>query len=194
MPRFRLFGRNRAAADTFESLVRPHMDFLHRLAWRFSGNTADAEDLVQDLLVKLYRRRDELLDVEQLRPWLAKALYRGHLDLARARARSPVATPAPESSEEGDPPEAPAAEEDGPDRQAERAEWRGRLVVALGQLNPEQRAVVALHDAEGYTLEELESILQAPLGTLKSRLHRARQRLRSLLGMEPFGDAERVKR
>jgi RNA polymerase sigma-70 factor (ECF subfamily) len=50
-----------------------------------------------------------------------------------------------------------------------------------------------MHDVEGYSLEELEPLLEAPLGTLKSRLHRARQRLRAHLGMEPFAAGERVK-
>jgi RNA polymerase sigma-70 factor (ECF subfamily) len=50
-----------------------------------------------------------------------------------------------------------------------------------------------MHDVEGYSLEELETILETPLGTLKSRLHRARQRLRVLLPMEPFSAGERVK-
>jgi len=47
-----------------------------------------------------------------------------------------------------------------------------RILRALDRLNPEQRAVVAMHDVEGYTLEELEKVLETPLGTLKSRLHR----------------------
>lgn len=68
-----------------------------------------------------------------------------------------------------------------------------RLLDALRRLNPEQRAVVAMHDIEGYTLEELEKILEAPLVTLKSRLHRARAALRQALEMEPSAAPERVK-
>ena len=174
--------------------MRPQVEFLHRLAWRFTGSTADAEDLVQEVLLKLYPRTEQLAAIERLRPWLAKVLYRQTVDFVRQRARSPVSGSAEDEQNGGDPLDAAAAVEEGPDGHAERGEWRDRILVALGQLNPEQRAVVAMHDVEGYSLEELEPILQAPLGTLKSRLHRARQRLRALLGMEPFAAGERVKR
>src|SRR5574341_803556 len=192
MPRFLLFGRNRAAASQFENLMRPHVEFLHRLAWRFTGNVADAEDLVQDLLLKLYPRAGELAGVDLLRPWLARVLYRQYVDLVRRRARSPGGQPVDDAQAEPDLPDALAAQDDGPDDHAERGEWRECLLAALEELNPEQRVVVVMHDVEGYGLEELESILEAPLGTLKSRLHRARRRLRALIGMEPFGAGERV--
>lgn len=173
--------------------MRPQVEFLHRLAWRFTGSVADAEDLVQDVLLKLYPRSAELAGIEQLRPWLAKVLYRQYVDFARRQARSPLSALAEHAQDEGDPLDAVAAPEDGPDGHAERGEWHDRILAALGQLNPEQRAVVVMHDVEGYSLEELEPILEAPLGTLKSRLHRARQRLRALLAMEPFATGGRVR-
>ena len=193
MPRILQFQRNRNAASKFEELMRPQVEFLHRLAWRFTGSVADAEDLVQDVLLKLYPRREELAGIEQLRPWLAKVLYRQYVDFVRRQARSPLSAPAAGAPEGGDPLDAVADPEDGPEGRAERGEWRDRILTALGRLNPEQRAVVVMHDIEGYSLEELEPILEAPLGTLKSRLHRARQRLRADLGMEPFSALERVK-
>ena len=193
MPRILQFRRNRNAASKFAELMRPQVEFLHRLAWRFTGSVADAEDLVQDVLLKLYPRREELAGIEQLRPWLAKVLYRQYVDFARRQARSPFSALAEGAQDEGDPLDAVAAPEDGPHAHAERGESRDRILAALGQLNPEQRAVVVMHDVEGYSLEELEPLLEAPLGTLKSRLHRARQRLRAHLGMEPFSAVERVK-
>jgi len=83
---------------------------------------------------------------------------------------------------------------DGPEQDAERSALRDRILLAVRQLNPEQRAIVAMHDVEGYSLEELAKMLETPIGTLKSRLHRARQRLRALLPMEPFSADERVNR
>jgi RNA polymerase sigma factor (sigma-70 family) len=194
MPRFVPFWRNRPAASKFEDLMRRHVEFLYRLAWRLTGNVADAEDLVQDLLVKLHPRARELAAIEQLRPWLATALYRRYVDFVRRRARTPGGAPTDDAQAEVDFPDVLSTDDDGPEEHAERGEWRSRLLAALDTLNPEQRAVVVMHDVEGYSLEELEPILQAPVGTLKSRLHRARQRLRVLIGMEPFGAGERVKR
>src|SRR6266513_472020 len=176
----------------FEDLLRPQVEYLYRLAWRFTGSVADAEDLVQDVLLKLYPRTRELLDIERLRPWLAKVLYRQYIDFFRKRARSPLVELAADSEGEDDPLDTLPALEDGPEDHAERSRLRERILAALERLSPEQRAVVTMHDVEGYSLEELETILETPLGTLKSRLHRARRRLRALLPMEPFSAGERV--
>jgi RNA polymerase sigma-70 factor (ECF subfamily) len=71
-------------------------------------------------------------------------------------------------------------------------ELMAQIDTALNQLNDDQRILVLLHDSEGYTLNELADILQVPLGTLKSRLNRARTNLKKLLSMEPLGDLDRV--
>ena len=167
--------------------MRPHLEHLYRLAWRFTGNAADAEDLVQDLLVKLYHRREELAGLEAPRPWLAKVLYRQYVDIVRRHARAPAIQAVDDETLEAIPDTA-----DGPEALAERARLQERLLSAMARLNPQQRALVVLHDVEGYTLEELVAVLDEPLGTLKSRLHRARERLRALLPMEPSSRRERV--
>ncbi len=154
---------------------------------------ADAEDLVQDVLVKLYPRAQELFNIGQLRPWLAKVLYHQYIDSVRQRARTPTADPTNGSDGDDDPFDGLPAIQESPEEHAERGQWHERILRALDQLNPDQRAVVAMHDIEGYSLEELETILETPIGTLKSRLHRARDRLRQLLGMEPFPAAKRVR-
>jgi RNA polymerase sigma factor (sigma-70 family) len=188
------YRRARPAELNFEDLLRPQVDYLYRLAWRFTGSVADAEDLVQDVLIKLFPRTDELLDIERLRPWLARVLYRQFVDSVRRQARSPIVELAQGAEPEDNPLDAMPALNDGPEGEAERSGLRERLLRALDRLNAEQRAVVTMHDVEGYSLEELETMLETPLGTLKSRLHRARQRLRALLPMEPFSSGERVKR
>ncbi len=190
MPPVLPFRRRRTAASNFEDLLRPQVEYLYRLAWRFTGSVADAEDLVQDVLLKLYLRTRELVDIEQLRPWLVRVLYRQYVDFVRQRARLPIAELDAEG--EDNPLDALPAMKDGPEEHAERSGLRKRILAALDRLNPEQRAVVTMHDVEGYSLEELATILETPLGTLKSRLHRARHRLRELLPMEPFSAGKRV--
>src|SRR5213593_1511926 len=66
------YRRARPDALNFEDLLRPQVEYLYRLAWRFTGSVADAEDLVQDVLIKLFPRTQELLEIERLRPWLAR--------------------------------------------------------------------------------------------------------------------------
>src|SRR3989442_7239962 len=84
------FRRARRTESNFEDLLRPQVEYLYRLAWRFTGSVADAEDLVQDVLVKLFPRTQELLGIERLRPWLARVLYNQYVDSVRQRSRSPI--------------------------------------------------------------------------------------------------------
>ncbi|MCK7579430.1 MAG: RNA polymerase sigma factor [Chromatiales bacterium] len=85
-----LFQRRRSGS--FEALLAPHIEHLYRLAYRFTGNRPDAEDLVQDLLVKLYPRRAELTGIDYLQPWLVRALYNLFIDAVRRAGRNPLAT------------------------------------------------------------------------------------------------------
>lgn len=194
MPPVSPYRRARPTELNFEDLVRPQVEYLYRLAWRFTANVQDAEDLVQDVLLKLYPRTEEMLEIQRLRPWLARVLYHQYVDSVRQRARSPVLQLVTEGDGEDDPLDKVPTTREGPEEHAERSGVRDLILSALRQLNPEQRAVVTMHDVEGYSLEELETMLETPLGTLKSRLHRARQRLRALIPMEPFSIVERVKR
>ncbi len=177
----------RGNRDVFSALLSPHIDYLYRLAYRFTGQTADAEDLVQELLSKLYARRSELEQIELLRPWLARTLYHHFIDQVRRNQRNPLYGALDMELLENH--AVPPTEQ--PDGVAEGQDTQRQLAVALNRLNPDQRALVALHDMEGYTLTELQTMLDTPLGTLKSRLHRARAALRNALGMEPFGEKER---
>jgi len=189
----------RAAQAQFYELVRPHLDHLHRLAHRFTGTADRAEDLVQDLLVRIYPRCDELASIEQPRPWLVRVMYRMFIDQVRHNARSPhmpIADSglANEYTDDGDPYADVAGTAPGPDDELEMHLDRERLTRAWSQLNPDHRVLLTLFEIEGYTLSELEVMLECTRGTLKSRLHRARSRLAELLsGMEPSGPSERVK-
>ena len=170
-------------SSQFERLLRPHLERLYRLAFRFTGSPEDAEELVQELCARLLPKINELERLEQPGPWLARSLHNLFVDQARRRERSPVNAVAelPEI----------AADHPGPDEAAFGALTAERIIAALAKLPPEQRAVLAWHDVEGYTLEELAGSQGLPLGTLKSRLHRARAALRQLL-REPFSGPGRV--
>ena len=171
-----------AAPQSFENLIRGHLDRLYRLAYRLTGIGADAEDLLQDVLIKLYRRRDELTSIADLSPWLARVLYNQFVDQRRRYRRQRML-----SVDVAGPVNAPDAldafpsGEPGPEASAGSAFDISRLEAAMQQLSEAHREVVLLHDAEGYPLEEIHKITAVPVGTLKSRLHRARARLRELL-------------
>jgi len=184
----RLWSQAAGTQSSFEDLVGPHIDHLYRLAYRFTGNREDAEDLVQDLLVKLYGRNKELHDIEKLSPWLARVLYRLFIDKTRQAGRS-VLSAVDDDAALDDQRVADAATESA----VEGVFTREKIQQAISCLNEDQRALLALHDIEGYTLIELVDVLDAPLGTLKSRLNRTRAKLRQeLADMEPFESARRV--
>lgn len=167
--------------DDFESTIRPHMLRLYRLAYRLTDSGPDAEDLVQDVLVKLYPKRRQLFTVEKPGPWLAKILYRTFLDQQRRNKRSPlhlVATPHDSSLEMLD---IMASQEPGPEEDTEKKESSRRVQAAINSLNEAQRHLCLLYYVEGYTLAELTEILDTPMGTLKSRLHRSRDNLRNFM-------------
>lgn len=171
------FRARRETLPNFETLVRPHLDLLYRLAYRFCANQADAEDLVQDLLVKLYPRRAEMATIDNLQPWLTTSLYRLFVDGTRRRARSRLDLIDDEAAFY----DSVASEEDQPDEDLQREQRLSQLQRAFERLNDDHRALLSLHDIEGYQLNEISEMLEVPIGTLKSRIHRGRARLRELL-------------
>ena len=169
-----------ATALDFESLVSPHTEHLYRVSYRFCGNRDDAEDLVQDLYIKLYSRNTELSHIEQLRPWLAKSLYRLYIDQYRRNSRSPISLVGDDYTTLES--VAPAGE--GPEARFRQSEQQAAVQLALAKLSEEHRSLLILADIEGYNLPELQQVFDIPEGTVKSRLHRARAKLREILAME----------
>lgn len=168
-------GTDTAAAQrrqAFDRFVRPELEVLLRVALRLTGNPADAEDLVQDTLLRAYRAIDRF-DGRHPRAWLLTILRNANIN--RVRRRRPDLLDdeelwsVPSSHPEGQPQEALAALPD------------PRLVAALRQLSRKHREVVALVDVDGLTYQEAADLLGIPIGTVMSRLHRARARLRKLL-------------
>ena len=164
---------------SFDSLLRPHLDRLYRLAYRLAGSKAEADDLFQDVLLKAFARLDDLLGVREPGSWLCRVMYNHFIDNRRRFARARLVS-VEESQLHGRSVESLPGDLD-PVRDAERLDNIMQLERALAELSDEHRLVVLLHDAEGYKLEEIQEITGVPLGTIKSRLHRARARLRELL-------------
>jgi len=181
----------------FDRLLRPLIPVFFRHAYRWTAARDQAEDLVQELLVRLYPRLEELAALDQVQPWALRVMYRIFVDQHRRNRNAPVRPMHEADAAAGGAPGESA--DDYPDLGLQPPDLveleltRARLSAALLALNDEQRTVVAMHDIEGYRLEEISRVTGVPIGTLKSRLHRARGRLRELLGPEePFADRVRV--
>lgn len=187
-----LFKNSREAEFTRQ--IRPHLTQLYRQAYRLSGNQDDAEDLVQDLLIQLYERKIDITSYEKPSSWLLRSLYNCFVDHYRKKNRRPI------DDKEFSSAEIIASmtdESNSPHRLTELQHSKNTLQNVINSLNPEQRLIIALHDIEGHSLPELSEIMNTPIGTLKSRLHRARQSLREkidpeLFSMEPFAESLRV--
>jgi RNA polymerase sigma factor (sigma-70 family) len=191
--RMRMSGAGTGDAAEFERLLRPHVPAFYRSAYRWTGAVDRAEDLVQQLLVRLFPRLPELRALEQVRPWALRVMYRIFVDELRRTRASPVQFGA-DATDDGAGVEDEAWLDPGPEPAdlVEQQLTQERLLRAWEQLGEEHRAVLSMHDVEDYTLPELAQIMDIPLGTLKSRLHRARARLRALLAAERIITADRV--
>ncbi len=165
--------------QVFERIVRPHFDRLYRLAWRLTGSKVEAEDLFQELLTKAFGKLDDLVAIEEPGSWLSRVMYNLFIDERRRFARRRMQT-IEEGSLPGDGIAGIAGSSD-PVLDNQRLEKLQRLTTALAQLSDEHRHIVLLHDTEGYKLTEIADLTGAPIGTVKSRLHRARARLREIL-------------
>lgn len=165
-----------------DRLIADEIPGLRRYARALTGDPGAADDLVQDCLVRALSRFHLWRSGSDLRAWLFTILHNVHANQARRRSRQPAVVPLSETVGE---PTTPAAQDAG-------LEIR-RLGEALGRLPDEQRAAVLLVGLEQLTYGEAAAVLGVPLGTLMSRLHRGRARLRGLMSGEAGAPLKRVK-
>lgn len=160
--------------DAYEQAVRMHKDRVHSYATLILRDRAEAQDVAQEALVRLWEHRGAV-DRQGVRRWLLRTVHNLCIDqLRRRKTRSEVADG--ETVMSSRPDEAP-----GPEKRTEAAELRGTIGMALAALSPHDRAVVVMREVQGMPYDEIATTLDLPLGTLKARLHRARERLRSRL-------------
>lgn len=172
-------GREKLARRMFSEMIKPHMEKMYGVAYRLTGSQAEAQDLFQDVLLKLYPRCDRLAEIESPGPWLARVIYNHFIDNKRRYLQRSLTLVA--HSEFSENPDLAPATQASIEEITDQAFNIIRLRKALSRLSEEHRLVVNLHDIEGYTLAEVSEITGVSVGTLKSRIHRARARLRNIL-------------
>ena len=159
----------------FEAIYRAHARRLYSVAHRIVGNPADAEDLLQDIFLAAHRKLDGFRGDAALGTWLYRLATNLCLDHVRSRAaRAGQKTSALEDGG--------ALPDPGSRQLADRAVARLDLERALLELPDGCRAAFVLHDVEGLEHREVAEILGIAEGTSKSQVHKARLRLRALLG------------
>ncbi len=158
----------------WHEIVEQHSARVYRLAYRLTGNRADAEDLTQEVFVRVFRSLDTYTP-GTFEGWLHRITTNLFLDQARRKARIRFDALADES-ESRIPGRVPA-----PDHQVLDGLFDSDVEAALAGLSPEFRAAVVLCDVEGLSYEEIGAVLGLKLGTVRSRIHRGRTLLRKAL-------------
>jgi len=154
----------------------------YNLAYRLMGNHADASDAAQEALVRICVRLHNFRGDSAFSTWLFRVVTNTCLDELRRRGRLRHASlDEALPLEEGTVPRQATDSGEGPVEYAERQEVQAAVKRAINRLPDEYRVVVILRDLEGLTYQEIASSLHTTLGTIKSRLHRARQALRTII-------------
>jgi RNA polymerase sigma-70 factor, ECF subfamily len=177
----------------FERYVLPELEVMLRVAQSLTRNRADAEDLVQDTLVRAYKAIDRF-DGRFPRAWLLTILRNTHIN--RNRRRRPELLRDPDTQLERLAQSAEAEEATRPDRFVD-LEFDADLEEALASLSEPFAEVVELVDIDGLAYAEAAEVLGIPIGTVMSRLHRARKKIRGQLrrtGVAPTHDDVTVGR
>jgi RNA polymerase sigma-70 factor (ECF subfamily) len=168
--------------DAFNELVLKYQDMLYRIAVRILHDECAAEDAVQDALILAFRNLRSFRG-GSFRSWLARVTVNASYDEVR-RGRRRVSLPLEQFTSDGDEVESPLWMRDptaGPEERAEVSELRRALHGCIKTLVPDYRLMVILVDMEGMSYEEAAQVARVPVGTVKSRLARARMQIRKSL-------------
>jgi RNA polymerase sigma-70 factor, ECF subfamily len=171
-------GGKTAKQKEFEAEALPHTDLLYNYALRMTGNSADADDLVQETLLKAFRFWDKYEKGTNVRAWLFRIMKNSFINRYRRESKEPdtvdyedvqnfyntIRHGRTESSDLQESAFANLLDDD--------------VATAIARLPEDFRTVVILCDIEGLTYEEIAAFLAVPLGTVRSRLHRGRSLLR----------------
>ncbi|MBY6204129.1 RNA polymerase sigma factor [Halomonas denitrificans] len=157
--------------EAFDALIERYADRLRGYVWRVAANDAEVDDLVQDTWLRVLRGLPGLRDPARFRSWLFGIAHRVLVD----RLRSRYAAPPEDSSDDAD-----ASLADGADLEQLHVD-RDQVERGLSVLTPPDREAVWLYHFEQLTLDEIAGATSVPVGTVKSRLHRARKQMRRVL-------------
>lgn len=164
-------------ASAFQSIVEQHRSMVYRVAYQFAGNHYDAEDIAQEVFIKVYRSLDRFRQDAQLTSWLYRIVMNACIDHRRRRGSASV--PLNEEAEQrllNTPEETP-----GPEDRAYAGELGQVLESEIARLPDGQRVVFVMRHYQGLKLSEIADALGLAEGTVKRQLHAAIHRLRAAL-------------
>jgi len=161
----------------FEQLVTMYQDRIYALSYQLTGNHADAEDLAQNVFIKAYQALPKFRNEADLGTWLHRIAV--NLSINEKRKKRPdISLDSPVQTRDGEIPRLVASDVESPEEAYENKEFSGMVRRALKELSVEHRAVLVLREMQGYSYDEIAVMLDCSLGTVKSRINRARQTLK----------------
>jgi RNA polymerase sigma-70 factor (ECF subfamily) len=166
-------GTDEPRVPTWEEVAKDYGRFIYTVAFRLTGNPDEADDLVQEVLLRV-RRGLDTYQPGSMEGWLSRIATNAFLDDVRRRRRRPVeALP--------DDPERVLGGAPSADEALDRAQLPDEVQRALRSLPDDYRAAVVLCDVVGFTYDEIADSLGVPIGTVRSRIHRGRSMLKEKL-------------
>jgi len=160
----------------FGRLVQKYQDRLYNTVVHVAGNAEDARDVVQDAFVQAFVKLDTFKGSSAFYTWLYRIAF--NVAISQRRRRRPTQSVEHNRETSGN---EPIDENQGPDEALEQDERCRQVRQAIDQLPEEYRVVIVLREIDGCTYETIAEILDMPIGTVRSRLHRARLQLRDFL-------------
>lgn len=172
----------RGNLTAFNELVLAYQDQVYNLAYRIMGDPASASDATQEAFISAYQNIDGFRGKypSSFKSWLMRIVSNACYDELRRRKRQPTTSIEDfEIDEEANP--ALVSDVEGPEEHAEREAMARVIEAGIQGLPPDQRVTLVLADVQGFSYEEVAEATDVPLGTVKSRLARARAKLRDYL-------------
>lgn len=164
-------GTEDPSTMSWDAIVRAHGDRVYRLAYRLAGNRHDAEDITQEVFIRVFKSLNRF-EPGSFSGWLHRITTNVFLDMVRRQSRVRMRPIGEETAQ------VPSGEPT-PEQSVQDGYLDPDLQAALDDLAPEFRAAVVLCDVEGLTYEEVGEALGVKVGTVRSRIHRGRRNLRA---------------
>jgi len=167
--------------NAFEDLVTEHEKGVYAIAQRMTGNAEDAADMTQETFIKAYNSLSSFRGDSKFSVWLYRIATNVCLDFLRSRSRKPTVSLSVEDDDGEETQMDIADESQSPEQLLERGLTRDAVRRGLKSLSPEYRQILLLREIQGLSYEEIAEALVLEVGTVKSRIFRARKRLCAFL-------------
>ncbi|HHU62893.1 MAG TPA: sigma-70 family RNA polymerase sigma factor [Clostridiales bacterium] len=173
--------KDTVASIDFNELVDQHQKKIYNIAYRMTGNTEDAMDITQEVFVKVFKNIKSFKGQSSLSTWVYRIAVNTCLDELRKKKNGKVSYMEDTEVETQLPLTYRYMNQENPERLFERSQLIKAIQKAILSLSDDHRTMIILRDINGFTYQEIADILKCPLGSVKSKLSRARNELRKKL-------------